>query len=154
MVLRPELGSGATEETSAAMKRLLIVDDDPMVLRSLARAMGALLSDDWEIHQAASPAVAIYIASRQSYRKEDREQTNYHPPEIDVVLSDFVMGEYNGVQVLAEFKKHSPSTLRLMSSGLPAEEIQREAAGFGAVVEFFWPKPLDPKDLAHMLEGE
>ena len=64
------------------MKRVLVVDDNPMIRRANARVLRGL---GWEVSEAEDPAKAIE-----------------HYPQVDVVLSDLDMPNGGGVRVLHE----------------------------------------------------
>jgi DNA-binding NtrC family response regulator len=97
---------------------MVIIDDQP---RSLEYLSAALARDGLKILTAANP-------------QEGLELVYEHRPQI--VLSDVVMPEMSGLDVLEQVKKFEPSTdVVLMSAGndpavLAAEASRKGAAGF------------------------
>ena len=90
---------------SSKTPSILIVDDEDMVLSSLRGVF--TLQTDYDIHEANTPKKAI----------EQLERTR-----IDVVISDFLMPEMNGIELLKEVKKLQPETVRLLLTGYADKE--------------------------------
>jgi two-component system NtrC family sensor kinase len=80
--------------------RILCVDDEQNVLRSLTRLF---LDDPYEILTAASGAEGLLLL----------EQSGTVP----VVISDYRMPGMNGVEFLSEVRKRWPETVRIVLSG-------------------------------------
>ena len=66
---------------------ILIVDDEEMVLASLRGVF--TLQTDYDVHQASTPKDAIRHVERA---------------RVDVVISDFLMPEMNGIEAVREFQ--------------------------------------------------
>jgi HD-like signal output (HDOD) protein len=82
-------------------KRLLFVDDDPMILKGLQRTLRKM-RDAWEVRYAESGAAALAeLAS--------------HPA--DVVISDMRMPGMDGAELLAVVKERFPQVVRIILSG-------------------------------------
>lgn len=79
--------------------QILLVDDDPKLLRSLARQMAEV---GFEVLTAISAAEAMVILSRE---------------KVDVIVSDNQMSGTNGTRLLATVCKKYPSVLRFMLTG-------------------------------------
>jgi len=90
---------------SSKTPSILIVDDEDMVLSSLRGVF--TLQTDYDVHEANTPKAAI----------EQLERT-----PIDVVISDFLMPEMNGIELLKEVKKLQPETVRLLLTGYADKE--------------------------------
>ena len=90
---------------SSKTPSILIVDDEDMVLSSLRGVF--TLQTDYDIHEANTPKKAI----------EQLERIR-----IDVVISDFLMPEMNGIELLKEVKKLQPETVRLLLTGYADKE--------------------------------
>jgi DNA-binding NtrC family response regulator len=85
--------------------RILCVDDEPYVLKSLA----AVLRKDFEVISATNGAAALALLERE--------------PGLRVVVSDYRMPGMDGGALLAEVRERFPSTIRLLLSGAGAENI-------------------------------
>ncbi|MBL0713596.1 MAG: HDOD domain-containing protein [Desulfosarcina sp.] len=82
-------------------KRLLFVDDEPMVLKGLQRSLRSMRKE-WEMSFVAGGAEALAVL---------RE----HP--VDVVVSDMRMPEMDGAQLLEAVKQDYPQGVRIILSG-------------------------------------
>jgi putative nucleotidyltransferase with HDIG domain len=87
-------------------KRILFVDDEPLVLKGLQRTLRKM-RNEWDIAFATSAAQALAILDD-------------HP--MDVIISDMKMPEMDGSQLLAEVKKRHPQIVRLILSGHVEQE--------------------------------
>jgi CheY-like chemotaxis protein len=111
-------------DMSAARHVCIVLIDDQS--RSLEYLSAALARDGVRILTAVSP-------------QEGLELVYAHRPQI--VLSDVVMPEMSGLEVLERIKKFDPSTdVVLMSAANDAAVLTAEAAGKGA--EGFLMKPI------------
>ena len=81
-------------------KRILFVDDEPLVLNGLQRTLRKMRGV-WNINFATSAAEALEIL-------------DHHP--MDVIISDMKMPEMDGSQLLAEVKQRHPHIVRLILS--------------------------------------
>lgn len=102
---------------------MLIVDDEESNLSALER----LFKNDFEILKASSV-------------KESESLLAVH--EFAVVLTDYLMPQGNGVQLLRKFKDSSPATVRAIFSGQIDLEDLSKAINEGLVHRFFV-KPWD-----------
>jgi adenylate cyclase len=107
------------------MPTVLIVDDEPAVLRTLKRLFHRR---GFEVRCASSPAQALKIAGAE---------------RPDVVISDFKMPEMNGARLLKEIAACAPATLRILLSG--QIDIAGEAISLAGVQ--ILPKPWDEEKL-------
>lgn len=102
---------------------MLIVDDESSTLSALER----LFKNDFDILKASSV-------------KESEALISQH--EFAVVLTDYLMPQGNGVQLLRKFKDSSPATVRAIFSGQIDLEDLSKAINEGLVHRFFV-KPWD-----------
>lgn len=79
--------------------RILFVDDEPAILRSLARIANKI---DASIITASSGQQALDIINETS---------------VDVIVSDFKMPSMNGSELLSQVAKISPETVRMVLTG-------------------------------------
>ena len=83
--------------------RILLVDDDPGVIRALWRLLRQA-RPDLVVNTASSTAQALQALSEHSY---------------DIVLTDLQMPGGGGRSVLRAFKQSSPETARIVHSSQP-----------------------------------
>src|ERR1700746_3023556 len=96
---------------------LLIVDDEPYILTTLA----ALLGQDFEVLTADSAETA---------------QTLFERSRIDLVLTDQKMPRMTGVELLEWVRERSPQTIRLLMTGYAELEDAVEAINRGKVYRY------------------
>ncbi|MBI2393817.1 MAG: response regulator [Deltaproteobacteria bacterium] len=102
---------------------VLFVDDDPLQLRAVARALSGSVS----VSTANGAREAMDVLSRS---------------RIDVVISDLDMPEVDGVELLAFIRREHPNALRMMLTAAPSLDRALRAINEGEVHRFFV-KPLD-----------
>jgi response regulator RpfG family c-di-GMP phosphodiesterase len=111
------------------MYRLLLVDDEPNILKSLRRLFMEL--DDTEVHIAESAVAATKIL-------------NQH--RIDLIISDEKMPQVEGHRLIQWVKDHHPETLRIILTGFSDMEAMRHAVNRGDVYRYLF-KPWDDNEL-------
>ena len=106
-----------------ARARILVVDDEPEVLRFVA---GVLERAEYEVAPAAGPRQALaIIASADPF---------------DLVVSDVVMPEMCGPELVSEIQVRSPSSAIMFISGcVPVGQLPKGFPYLG--------KPFSPRDL-------
>lgn len=109
-------------------ERVLIVDDEPPLLRSLARL---LAFEPYELALATSGSEALALL--------DQAPTA-------VVLSDYHMAGMGGAELLREARSRSPDTSRILLSGHIDVEVIRSAVNAGEVYRFLT-KPWNDDEL-------
>jgi putative nucleotidyltransferase with HDIG domain len=82
-------------------KRILFVDDEPMILHGLQRSLRKM-RNEWKMVFASGGKEALKILD-----------TN----PMDVVVTDLKMPEMDGTRLLSEIKKHHPHVVRIILSG-------------------------------------
>jgi HD-like signal output (HDOD) protein len=87
-------------------RRIVFVDDEPMVLKGLQRSLRKM-RDEWEMRFASSSKEALRILDERSF---------------DVIVSDLRMPEMDGIQLLAEVKERYPEIVRIILSGQMEQE--------------------------------
>ena len=87
-------------------RRILFVDDEPMVLKGLQRSLRKMRSE-WEMRFSASSKEALEMLSAEPF---------------DVIVSDLRMPEMDGAQLLAEVKCLHPQVVRIILSGQVEQE--------------------------------
>lgn len=109
-------------------KRILFVDDEPMVLEGLRRMLRPM-REEWEIAFATGGSEALELMAEEPF---------------DVVVSDMRMPQMNGAQLLAEVLKRYPQTVRLILSGHADKELILKCVGS---THQYLAKPCRPEDL-------
>ena len=100
--------------SDTAKKRIIFVDDEPMVLKGIQRTLRKMRTV-WDMTFTSSAAEALSIL-------EDRP--------MDVIISDMKMPEMDGTQLLAEVKKRHPQIVRLILSGHVEQEKTIQSVQF------------------------
>ena len=98
---------GATAPDARGHETILLVDDEPAILRFATRALSA---QGYAVLAAPSPAEALRL---------ERE----HPADIHLLLSDVVMPEMSGRALASAVLALRPQVRQLFTSGHPAEVI-------------------------------
>jgi DNA-binding NtrC family response regulator len=113
-----------------AIKRILLVDDDPRILQLL----GDCFKDGYAIDMAMDGGQALTIVQR-------------HRP--DIVLLDITLPGMSGLDILKELKKTDPTITVVMVTGNDSIALAADAIRSGATG--YVPKPFDLRHLAHLV---
>ncbi len=108
-------------------QRILVVDDEPHVVKSCARM---LQLEGFEVEVAISGAEALAL---------------YRDRLFDLALVDLKMPDMDGLQLLAALKEHDPKAVVVIFTAYGTKESVVEALRLGA--REFLEKPLDAKTL-------
>jgi DNA-binding NtrC family response regulator len=106
--------------------RVLVVDDEEIVLRSCARILGG----DYALDTAQDGAEALRKVDAAPY---------------DVILLDIMMPKIDGIEVLQRVKEAHPEVEVIMVTGLAQIDTAVRAMKLGAFD--YLPKPFDPDEL-------
>ncbi len=106
-------------------KKILVVDDDPVVGLSCKRILGA---EGYTVNTVTSGAEAIKRLGSE---------------EVDLLVSDIRLPDLHGIQVLGEARAIQPATDVVMITGYPTLEDAKEAIRLGAFE--FLEKPFTPE---------
>jgi len=109
-------------------KRLLFVDDDPMVLSGLRRSLHAMRGN-WQMHFVNSGAAALEAMEAQHF---------------DAVISDMRMPVMDGADLLNRIKQRYPDVVRMILSGQSSREALYRSI---SPAHQFLSKPCNPKEL-------
>lgn len=113
-------------------QRVLIVDDEPNVVRALARILR---------HEDAI-LVGVDSAAKGLARLETES--------FDLVISDLKMPDMDGVDFLTLVDEFHPGTRRVMISGNAGVDAMREAVTCCAIEQFV-EKPWNPDEIRALL---
>jgi len=114
-------------------RRIIFVDDEPMVLKGLQRSLRKM-RDEWEMTFSSSSKEALDILGSGSF---------------DVIVSDLRMPEMDGMQLLAEVKSKYPQVVRIILSGQVEQESTFKSV---QVAHQSLSKPCDADILKHTLK--
>lgn len=120
---------------SEQTETVLIVDDEEMVLTSLATYLS--LETDYRVLTFTSARKALEVL-----RTED----------VDVVISDFLMPEMDGIQFLTRARELRPETPRVMLTGYADKENAIKAINEVGLYQYI-EKPWDNDDLRLVLRN-
>lgn len=113
-------------------RRVVFVDDDPLVLRSIRRLMSRSLAS-WDLVFASSGDEALAAMAAAP---------------VDVVVSDLNMGQMDGAALLQQVQDQAPEVVRIILSGSTSRE---EACLTTSVAHQFLAKPFDSSELSATL---
>ncbi len=123
----------AEAEAGKARRTLLIVDDEVRILSALQRC---LRREGYEILIAASGADALELLAQ-------------HP--VDLILSDQMMPEMDGLEFLDRARRICPDSARLLITGW-REAVSEDAIAMLDILALI-PKPWDDAELKATLRG-
>ncbi|HEX9751067.1 MAG TPA: response regulator [candidate division Zixibacteria bacterium] len=106
-----------------------VVDDEPMVLQSIKNFLN--LETDYEVLTYTSPKSAIDGL---------REQP------VDVIISDYLMPEINGIEFLLQMKEMQPQATRVLLTGYADKENAIKAINDVGLYQYI-EKPWENEDL-------
>jgi HD-like signal output (HDOD) protein len=113
-------------------KRILFVDDEPMILQGLQRLLRPMRAE-WDLSFVGSGAEALALMAQTP---------------VDVVVSDMRMPGMNGAELLNEVLKRYPRTIRLVLSGHADQDLLQKCVGS---THQYLVKPCDPEALKSTL---
>jgi DNA-binding response OmpR family regulator len=116
------------------MNRVLLVDDEKAILRSLMRLF---YRTDWKLYFAENGLEALEVLARES---------------IDMVISDIRMPDMDGHKLLQEVQQKYPDTIRLILSGYSNEREVYMVILDGAAKSYLM-KPWEPDRLLAYLQN-
>ncbi|MDP2197673.1 MAG: response regulator, partial [Sulfurimicrobium sp.] len=124
----PDAEAGSEPQAPAQQYRLLLVDDEPNVLKALQRVFR---QENYLVATAPNPGEALKLMS----------QGEFH-----LVISDYMMPGMTGAEFLKQVKSLYPETIRIMLTGHADTGAVMGAVNEGAVYKFIL-KPWNDDDL-------
>lgn len=115
------------------MKRILIVDDEVQILKSLIRMF---MNTEYVIHSTENGETALKILESN---------------EIDLIISDIRMPSMDGYQLLRKVKDQYPRVLRVVLSGYSDEKLVLKALQQN-IAKFYMFKPWNNEKLLKLVE--
>ena len=113
-------------------RRILFVDDEPMVLNGLQRTLRKMRRE-WDMTFVGSGREALEVLGKKP---------------MDVIVSDLRMPEMDGGRLLAEVKKQHPHVVRIVLSGQLDQEMTLKSV---RLAHQSLSKPCDAEVLKHTL---
>lgn len=113
-------------------KTILFVDDSDLIIDGIKRQLRPM-RNQWEIFYANSGPEALELMSRQP---------------IDLIVSDMMMPQMRGDQLLKQVRETYPGTVRMILSGYADEETLK--SGLEAAHQFL-SKPCTPEALREVI---
>jgi DNA-binding NtrC family response regulator len=115
------------EETAKKKFEVLVIDDESIVCKTLSRALSG---PDFTVEAFENPTLAL--------RRVDEK-------EFDIVLTDVVMGDIDGIQVLDHVVNKSPRTKVIIMTAFAYMNLARDAMARGAFD--FIAKPFSAEEI-------
>jgi formate/nitrite transporter len=112
--------------------RMLVIDDDRTVLDSCQKIF---ISEGYDVVVTTDPQEGLKLASDKAF---------------DVILVDWKMPGFDGLDVVEELDRRSPDSAMVMISGYPALERATEAMKRGAMD--YVPKPFTPEEIVQTVK--
>jgi len=114
---------------------IVLVDDEDMVVTSIKSFLA--LETDYEIHGFTTPAEALeYIRNHR----------------VDVIVSDYLMPEMDGISFLAKAKEIQPEATRILLTGYADKENAIKAINDVGLYQYI-EKPWENDDLKIVLRN-
>lgn len=113
-------------------ERMLIIDDEEIVLRSCRKIFEA---EGFEVTTTTNPQEGLNLVAEKAF---------------DVVLVDWMMPGFDGMDVVEEIDKRSPNSAIVMISGYPTVGRAKEAMKRGAMD--YIAKPFRPEEIIEVVK--
>jgi DNA-binding NtrC family response regulator len=115
------------EEHASKEVKVLVVDDEPIVCKRLKRALSGA---GWVVEAFEDPSAALEHFDRQNF---------------DIVVTDVMMDDVDGIQVLSHVLARSPRTKVIVMTAYACRDLARQAVEKGAFD--FIAKPFDAEGI-------
>ena len=113
-------------------KRLLFVDDEPLVLNGLRRSLHCM-REAWDMDFVEGPAAALATLEKEKY---------------DAIISDMRMPSMDGAELLDLVKQRYPNMVRMILSGQSSKEAVYRSI---SPAHQYLSKPCNPEELSSRL---
>ena len=112
-------------------RRILLVDDDPGYLTTLAEA---LIRAGYRVRGARSGSEALAKLATRS---------------IDLLITDYQMSPIDGLELIREIRRHIPRLPILIMTGDPSPDLEEAGKAAGAIAVL--PKPFHLETLLRLI---
>jgi CheY-like chemotaxis protein len=123
---------GPPAEDAPSRARILVADDEPLVLQGLRRL---LEQDGYEVSAA--------LGGREAERQASETR-------FDVVVSDVHMPDLDGIELLRRLRRIDRDIAVVLMTGRPQASVARRAVALGA--SQYLQKPIDREKLRRTIE--
>jgi len=113
-------------------EKMLIIDDDEIILKSCKATFEA---EGFDVTITKDPQNGLMLVSQNNY---------------DIILVDWMMPGFDGMDVVEEIDKRSPNSAIVMISGHPSVGRATEALQRGAMD--YLPKPFTPEEISTIVK--
>lgn len=117
------------------MRRMMVVDDDPMIVQALETCLGAMFPSGLRLETFTDPASALDRLRQVTF---------------DVIVSDYRMPYIDGIQFLQTAGAVQPHVVRLMLSAASDFEVMQQAINDAEVYRFLAKPWKDPDLFRHI----
>jgi CheY-like chemotaxis protein len=126
--------------------RIVLIDDEPTVLRALTMLLQALDAKPYPFSTPSSALEFLAIEASNQSKVAEAGLATTDTPEIDLILSDLRMPGLNGLELLKQIRGSGVTVPFILMSGhaTGTEAAETEKAGRTAFVS----KPFTPPQLA------
>lgn len=111
------------------MYQVMVVDDEDYILKALKRTIQT--QTDWIVETFQNPHEALRRARTTVF---------------DAIITDYMMPEMNGLELLQEIREIQPDTIRILLTGVIDIETVMSAINKAGAFRFI-PKPWDDEQL-------
>jgi EAL domain-containing protein (putative c-di-GMP-specific phosphodiesterase class I)/CheY-like chemotaxis protein len=125
-------GVAMLDATSAEAGTVLLVDDEPLVLRSFARTLSP-----------GPHRIETFLSARRAVERVQKGG-------VSAVVSDVSMPDMTGLELLRMIREYEPDLPIVLVTALPMLESALDAIQYGAFR--YIPKPVDPELLRHTVD--
>lgn len=115
-------------------KRILIVEDERNLARTLAQALRLGSDGNFEVQVSESAEEGLELLNEQSY---------------SLVISDLRLPGMDGLQLIAKIKNSYPETHTILITGFGSEDVEAKA---DEISEGYLTKPFDMLDMLMMVQ--
>ena len=117
---------------------ILVVDDETIVTKVITRKLSGILNNEYNVFSTNNPDNAMEIVKKEN---------------IDVIISDQMMPQMEGTELLASVKKENEDIVRILITGKQDSNIAIDAINKGAVHKY-QQKPVNMKELVTIIKKE
>jgi putative nucleotidyltransferase with HDIG domain len=122
------------ESMSEVPQKILIVDDEPSILKSLQRL---LIDEPWDCQFVGSGKEALALLQQEPF---------------DLIMADVQMPEMDGIQLMVEIRRRYPHLIRLFLTAFSTKESVAQAFCQGHVQQII-PKPWIDQELREIIRS-
>jgi len=108
-----------------------------------------LVDDEAIVGNRLKPALTKFGCQVEVFEDPQKALNRIDEKEFDIIVTDIMMGDVNGIQLLEYAQKKSTRTKVIIITGYATEALAREAMAKGAFDMIS--KPFRPNDLREMI---